>query len=95
MLNNPIGSLRHIAAEILGDDGNITPGWMSKDTLTELAEAEKAYGAWYERTFGDTDFEKANEAFDAIVGLQNATRQLAFEDGMKAGVRLMAELLGR
>ena len=67
----------------------------SGDTNAQLLKAEKAWDVWFEKSFPcKKSAELANEVADVVIELCRAYEQAAFEKGMKAGARLMLELLG-
>jgi hypothetical protein len=104
-LANPIGSLRHISDQLMDGTGLNSAcyiEWLKESTADEVAEANKAYEEWEEKTFpresdgqySNETWQRLDEACNMIVQRCSAYRQDAFEKGMQAGGRLMLELLG-
>jgi len=70
--------------------------WLPRDTAAEHTKAMTKYDEWYEREFeGESrSRDQANEVRKIIWELVSTAELLAAEKGMKAGARLVMELLG-
>ena len=93
-----IASVRHIA-DYLKDfelETELYAVWLSKNAVAEIAEAEKVWDEYREKVFPNAkeSREQINEFDDVVIGVYRSREQAAFEKGMKAGARLMLELLG-
>lgn len=77
-----------------GENNHYTDEHYNADSELELIEAEKAWDAWHEKTYPSCDNVKlANEAFFIKWELCNTHSRVAFEKGMKAGAKLIMNLL--
>jgi len=70
--------------------GNVSE-WLSTSTKQEAKEVEENFNAWLDRTF--EKHAQHLEAHAEIWQLVNAREQLACEKGMRAGAKLIVELL--
>lgn len=65
-----------------------TKGLNMSTAREELEKAEKAYNEWQ---VGIIDYTAHENAFDAIMGLATATKESAYHDGLKAGMKMVFE----
>lgn len=87
--------LRLIAGTALwATDSVLTEIFLNKSTSAELERTEENYNAWicmFEQEYG---FEACDRATTAIAEYHAAIQQQAYENGIKQGFKLAAELRG-
>ena len=87
---NHIGSLRHIANYLIGEEFSTCLEWLKVDTETEKDEAHDELYKWLEKTFNGEAYRDA----DGIISrCWQAYEQAAFEKGMKYGANIMIGLM--
>jgi len=84
--------IRNLADFVRTGGENADIDFISRDTATEVESALREYNEWLDRVIPEVS--QSNEASGIIWQLINAKEQLACENGMKAGARLIVDLLG-
>lgn len=87
--------LRLIAGTALwATDSELTEVFLNTDTGAELERAEEAYNTWICAYEHEQGLNACDRATTTIAGYIGAIQQQAYENGIKQGFKLAAELRG-